>query len=104
VNIQKSTKVESLYFLERKGNECIILDTESALSTALENSDDAFLFPPYKDLLEHISINGQSAIALLSEERRMLEKFLSKISCFKLKSDTRSWYNMITSYTESKIR
>jgi hypothetical protein len=40
----------------------------------------------------------------LSEERRMLEKFLSKISCFKLKSDTRSWYNMITSYTESKIR
>ena len=104
VNIQKSTKVESLYFLERKGNECIILDTESALSTALENSDDAFLFPPYKDLLAHISINGQSAITLLSDERRMLEKFLSKINCFKLKSDTRSWYNMITSYTESKIR
>jgi dolichol-phosphate mannosyltransferase len=104
VNIKRSAKVESLYFLERQGNECIILDTETALSTALENSDDAFLFPPYKDLLEYIMIKGKSAHALLSEERRILEKFFSEISCFTLKSDTRSWYNMVTSYTESKIR
>ncbi len=104
VNIKRSTKVESLYFLERQGDGCIILDTGSSLSTALENSDDAFLFPPYKDLLGYITIKGLSAYALLSEEKRLLGNFLSEISCFTLKSDTRSWYNMVTSYTESKIR
>lgn len=104
IKIEKSTVVKSLYFLSREGNECEILDTESALMTALENSDDAFLFPPYQDLLDHIAIKGQTASTLLAIERQILKQFLSGINCFALKSDTRSWYNMIAAYTESKVR
>lgn len=104
INIKTSTMVRSVYFLKREGNECVGLDTESALAAASDNSDDAFLFPPYQDLLDHIDIKGQSARTLLSAERQILRNFLSTISCFTLKSDTRSWYNMIATYTESKVR
>jgi dolichol-phosphate mannosyltransferase len=104
IKIEKSTLVKSLYFLSREGNECEILDTESALMYALDNSDDAFLFPPYQDLLDHIVVKGQSASTLLAIERQILKKFLSGINCFALKSKHRSWYNMIATYTESKVR
>lgn len=104
IKIEKNTAVKSIYFLSREGNKCEILDTESALMTALDNSDDAFLFPPYQDLLDHIVIKGQNASMLLAVERQILKQFLSGINCFALKSDTRSWYNMIAAYTESKVR
>jgi len=103
-NFRNSTAIDSVYFLQRDGNECINLETGSALATALNNSDDAFLFPPYQDLLDHINIKGRSANALLSEEKRILKIFLSSLNCFTLKSDTRSWYNMITTYTESRVK
>ena len=104
INIKTSTVIKSLYFLSRQGNECESLDTESALVSASDNSDDAFLFPPYQDLLDHIVIKGQSASTLLAVERQILKEFLSGINCFTLKSDTRSWYNLIATYTESKVR
>lgn len=104
IDIKTNTVVKSLYFLKREGNECESLNTESALVSASDNSDDAFLFPPYQDLLDHIVVKGQSAGTLLAVERQILKEFLSGINCFTLRSDTRSWYNMIATYTESKVK
>jgi hypothetical protein len=74
--IKKDTKVDNLYFLKREGNEFIQLDTTTALDLAVENSDDAFIFPPYAELLKYISINGKTAIELLEEEKKTV-KFIS---------------------------
>lgn len=103
-NFRNTTTVDSLYFLQRGGNECVTLETGSALASALSNSDDAFLFPPYQDLLDHIDIKGRSANALLVDEKRILKNFLASLNCFALKSDTRSWYKMIAAYAESRIK
>ena len=70
--IKKDTKVDNLYFLKREGNEFIQLDTTTALDLAVENSDDAFIFPPYAELLKYISINGKTALELLEEEKKLL--------------------------------
>lgn len=100
--IKKDTKVDNLYFLKREGNEFIQLDTTTALNLAVENSDDAFIFPPYAELLKYISINGKTAIELLEEEKKLLNSFLSGISCYMVKSETRDWFNMISKSTEKK--
>jgi dolichol-phosphate mannosyltransferase len=89
------TRVRILYFLEKGGEETLILPRETALKKAVENSDDAFLFPPYKDMLNYISIEGRNAAELLAEEKRMLEAFLSNITCMVIKSDSRSWYSTV---------
>lgn len=100
--IKKDTKVDNLYFLKREGNEFIQLDTTTALDLAVENSDDAFIFPPYAELLKYISINGKTALELLEEEKKLLNSFLSGISCYMVKSETRDWFNMISKSTEKK--
>jgi hypothetical protein len=100
--IKKDTRVDSLYFLKREGNEFIQLDTETALNLAVENSDDAFIFPPYTELLKYIAIKGKSALELLEEEKKLVLSFLSGISCYMVKSETRSWFNMISKSTENK--
>ena len=102
-NIKKNTKVDNLYFLKREGNELTKLDTSSALDLAIENSDDAFIFPPYAELLKYIAINGKTAFELLEEEKKLLNSFLSGISCHMVKSESRSWFNMISEFTENRL-
>ena len=104
VAIQEKTRVKSLYFLERDGNEQTEeVPTKVALRKAIENSDDAFLFPPYADLIQHINIGGKTAKELLQEERSMLEKFLTGINCWIIKSDKRAWYQMIMEIDQPKV-
>ena len=100
--IKKNTRVDSLYFLTREGNEFVQLDTDTALNLAVENSDDAFIFPPYAELLKYIAIKGKSALELLEEEKKLLLSFLSGISCYMVKSETRAWFNMISKSIENK--
>jgi len=100
--IKNDTKVDNLYFLKREGNEIIPLDTTNALDLAVDNSDDAFIFPPYAELLKYININGRTAFELLEEEKKLLSTFLSVINCFVIKSETRAWFNMISKTTKNK--
>jgi hypothetical protein len=100
--IKNDTKVDNLYFLTREGNDIIPLDTPTAIDLAVENSDDAFIFPPYAELLKYITVNGKTAIELLEEEKKLLHTFLSVISCFVIKSEARAWFNMISKTTKNK--
>jgi hypothetical protein len=91
-----------LYFLKREGNEIIPLDTSGALNLAIENSDDAFIFPPYSELLKYIAINGRTAFELLEDEKKLLHTFLSGINSFVVKSEKRAWYNIISNTTKNR--
>ena len=102
-NIKNNTKIDNLYFLKREGDEFTKLETSVALDLAIENSDDAFIFPPYSELLKYIAINGKTAFELLEEEKKLLRSFLSRIGCHMVKSESRGWFNMITKFTESKV-
>jgi hypothetical protein len=90
--------------LERAGNEQMEeIPTDVALRKAIENSDDAFLFPPYADLIHHINIRGRTAKELLQEERSLLEKFLIGVNSWIVKSDKRAWYQMIVQIDQPKV-
>jgi hypothetical protein len=103
VRIQEETKVKSLCFLEKGGEQIEEVPTNIALKKAIENSDDAFLFPPYADLIHHINIRGKTAKELLQEERDMLEKFLTGVNCRIIKSDKRAWYQMVVEFAQLKV-
>jgi hypothetical protein len=104
VSIQEKTRVKSLYFLERDGSEQTEeVPTKVALRKAVENSDDAFLFPPYADLIHHINIGGKTAKELLKEEESMLEEFLRGVNCWIIKSNKRAWYQMIMEIDQPKV-
>jgi len=100
--IKNNTKVDNLYFLKREGNKFTKLETNTALDLAIENSDDAFIFPPYAELLKYIAINGKTAFELLGEEKKLLNSFVSGISCHMVKSEARGWFNMISEFTATR--
>jgi len=101
VKIKETVKVSELFFLEKGGEETLNVPPNIALKKAVENSDDAFLFPPYKEMLQFINIGGRSARDLLVEETDMLDKFLGGINNHILKSDSKSWYETVSAISEN---
>jgi len=93
--VKDKSIVDTLCFLKNDDEKVVDIKKETALEKAIENSDDAFLFPPYSELLTYIKINGKSAHELLQEERKMLESFLSGLICLELKSESKSWFKMV---------
>ena len=98
--IKDKTTINSLFFLEKGSDEEKVekiekISVDLALRRAIENSDDAFLFPPYSDLIKFIRIEDKTAYDLLEDEKKMMGKLLSSIDCYILKSSGRKWSNMI---------
>lgn len=93
--VEEKSTVNTLCFLGVEGEEIAGIDKNTALEKAIENSDDAFLFPPYSDLLEYIKIDGKSAFKMLEEEKQMLKQLLSEVTCLELKSTSKSWNKMV---------
>ncbi len=101
--IPKAT-VDSFFFLERGGKEEIVpIAKDEALTKAIENSDDAFLFPPYKDVLRYLIINGANASDLLLQEKNMIAKLLEKIDTKIVRSESRSWYKAVLDRSLIKV-
>jgi dolichol-phosphate mannosyltransferase len=69
--------------------------SDAAVEKAIENSDDAFLFPPYKEIVKYLRINGKSADELLKAEKTMLKELYSSVNCTIMKREDRSWYRDI---------
>lgn len=95
--IKTKTNIRSLYFLEAGNSDQkeIVPSAEMATTKAIENSDDAFLFPPYSQLIKYITIKGKSAKQLLQEERDIVQDFLRNVKCYTTKSVNKNWYSIL---------
>jgi dolichol-phosphate mannosyltransferase len=103
--IMTKASIDSFFFLEQgKGEEIIPIAKDDALARAIENSDDAFLFPPYKDVLRYLTINGASASDLLLQEKNMIAKLMEGIDTKVIRSESRSWYKAVLDHSLIKIR
>ena len=91
------TKIYNFVFLEvgLEGEQSINVASDIATIRAIENTDDAFMFPPYKEILKYLSIDGRSANDLLEMEKHLLEEFLSYMTCTIIKSENRLWYKAL---------
>jgi hypothetical protein len=102
------TKIYNLVFLETglEGEHSINVESDIATIRAIENTDDAFMFPPYREILKYLTIDGRSANDLLEMEKHRLEEFLSNMTCTIIKSENRLWYKALleSSYTSNDTK
>ena len=97
INLKHQTEITEMLFLERGGEVIERISTDDALKKSVENSDDAFIFPPYKQILQYLRIDGKSANDLLANERSMIQKFLINLQgCQLIKSEKRAWFQKVT--------
>lgn len=95
VRLREKTSIAEMLFLEKGGEQVEEIDKDEALRRSIENSDDAFIFPPYRQIIQYLRVGNKSANDLLVLERSMIEQYLSNIRCRVIKSEKRGWFQRV---------
>jgi hypothetical protein len=93
VSLASHAWLESFVVIERGGLGEQALDHDEAVSVLVENSDDAYDFPPYP-AIEHFlhSGNGRDLRAI---ERQIVDAALAGVPAHVLRSETMDWWQRI---------
>ncbi|SCL19399.1 glycosyltransferase [Micromonospora inyonensis] len=90
-----STRVEELFVIERGAPGISDLDPTETLERMIDNTDDAYGFPPFRYLAPAITIDGQGYTQLRHREREILAGFLSTVRGRVVSSDCFGWADEI---------
>jgi hypothetical protein len=90
-----STRVQELFIIERGTPGIRDLDHESTLQRMIENTDDAYGFPPFRYLAPAVTIDGKGYPQLRAMEREILDSFLANVRTRVVASDTFGWADEI---------
>jgi dolichol-phosphate mannosyltransferase len=90
-----STRVRELFVIARGAAELTELDHQTAIDLMIENTDDAYGFPPFRSFAPAISIEGADYGRLRERERDLLTSFLAGVRVRRLVRDDFSWAEAI---------
>jgi dolichol-phosphate mannosyltransferase len=91
-----STTIESLYIIERGVPHRSLVPQSQAIVELLENTEDAYGFPPYRYLAEALSVGGLTYDELREKERLILVSAMESVRIHRLGSDDFTWAEQIT--------
>jgi putative flippase GtrA len=90
-----TVRVEELFVIERGPGRLVDLDHGETVRRMLENTDDAYGFPPFRYLAPAVEIGGCGYTELRAREREILTGFLSHVRARVLASETFGWADEI---------
>jgi hypothetical protein len=101
------TTVDQLYIIERGVPHHSVVPKSQAIDELLENTEDAYGFPPYRYLAEALSVGGSSYSELRERERLILVRAMENVQIHRLGSDDFTWAEQISAPsgepTEQKV-
>jgi hypothetical protein len=90
-----STAVRELFIIERGAPRIAELDQASTLERMIENTDDAYGFPPFRYFAPAVTIGGLGYQQLRARERDILTRFLTHVRTRVVASDSFGWADEI---------
>ena len=90
-SIIRNTKVENLFVIERGEPVLEDIPFDEAIQTLVENTDDAYGFPPFRQMAPSIVIGTDDYAELRRKERAILVQAMANIRVRRLGSNTFSW-------------
>lgn len=90
-----SMPIEHLFIIERGEPRCEDLFIDDALDELIDNTDDAYGFPPFHQFAPAITIDGLDYPALRAREREILRSALATVRIRRLGSDNFGWADEI---------
>jgi dolichol-phosphate mannosyltransferase len=89
-------RIDGVVLIERGEPElCQQLSLSAALSFLIENTDDAYGFPPFATFAPRIEIDGRGYEALRLAEREAIERVVARIERWQLRDPSRSWADQL---------
>jgi dolichol-phosphate mannosyltransferase len=93
VDCAQSARLAGMFVIERGGSGDVRLAPAEAVETLVENTDDAYGFPPYP-FIEHFLHSGNGR-DLRAEERSIIASALGELPTVLLRSSTMDWYDRL---------
>lgn len=90
-----SVPVTELFIIERGAPRLSEVTRDEALGELLENTDDAYGFPPFRYFAPCLVIGGEQYEQLRAREAEILESALSNVRVRRLASDSFGWADTI---------
>jgi dolichol-phosphate mannosyltransferase len=90
-NVIRNTTVQNLFVIERGEPKLADIPFDEAIETLLENTDDAYGFPPFRQMAPSIVIGEDDYAELRRKERNILIQAMSNIRVRGLASNNFSW-------------
>jgi dolichol-phosphate mannosyltransferase len=91
----RSTTVQELFVIERGPAELEELDLGQVVEIMVNNTDDAYGFPPFRYFAPAITVDGQDYRSLRQRERELLTRFVRSLRARRLVRDDFSWADAI---------
>lgn len=92
-------RLAGLFIIERGGTGSEIMNHEEAMSTLLENCEDAYGFPPYDSIAPFLRRLKGSDLAAL--EREIITEAFSNVPASVHRSETLDWAERLPEYIEA---
>jgi dolichol-phosphate mannosyltransferase len=89
--VVRNVQVDNLFVIERGEPVLADIPFEEAIQTLVENTDDAYGFPPFRQMAPSIVIGDDDYAELRRKEREILIQAMSNIRVRRLGSNTFSW-------------
>jgi dolichol-phosphate mannosyltransferase len=94
--------VTDLFIIERGENSTSDIDRDQALDELIDNTDDAYGFPPFSTLAPTLRVAGMDYEELRRRERELLDRALERITVRRLSRDDFGWPAAITAVLSSR--
>ena len=92
--VQQTTATE-LFVISRGAHGAGEMDRSRAMGTLLANTEDAYQFPPFRQLAPSVVIGGEDHAELRRKERAILGAALERIRCRWVSTPDFSWADEI---------
>lgn len=96
--IAPQTQVSELFVIARGAFEACEVSRADAMRTLLANTEDAYQFPPFRQLAPSIVIGGADQAELRRREQAILASALGGIRCRSIATPDFSWADRIAGY------
>jgi dolichol-phosphate mannosyltransferase len=90
-DVVREVQVHDMFIIERGPNAMVEVDDEQALVELIENTDDAYGFPPFATLAPTLHMAGMDYEELRAREKELLERTLQHIRVRRLVRDDFGW-------------
>jgi dolichol-phosphate mannosyltransferase len=91
-----TTMIDQLYIIERGVPHQSMVPQSQAIVELLENTEDAYGFPPYRYLAQALSVGGLTYDELRERERLILVSAMESVQVQRLGSDDFTWAEQIS--------
>ena len=94
-HIATETPIANVFLMERGEPVQERVELEAAIDQLIENTDDAYGFPPFATLAPNLVIGGENYQQLRDHERRLLTQAISNVTVWRLRVRGHEWGELL---------